>query len=424
MKTSARNQPTLFPFESRIMTGVESLHLDNGIPVFLIEAGTEDVMRIEYIFKAGMVREYLPLLATSTNLMLTEGSQNHSAEEINRILDYYGIFLNPAAEKDIAGITVYFLSKQTERVLGLTEEILFKPVFPGKELDLLLRKRLRWYQVNREKVQNLAMDQFFESVFGSHHPYGRQVAEKDFKQITPSLLKDFHSKYYRPENMAIIVSGKLHGQTANLLNRYFGKLRSKKIFIEDTANIIGGVKEKHMHISKPGSVQAAIRIGSSTINKTDPDYPGLKFMNSLLGGYFGSRLMKNLREEKGLTYGIHSAVSSFELSGFKLISTDVANKNIQKTIDEIYREIRLLQTVPVAPEEIKVVRNYMSGELVRMFDGPFALAESFKAVWEYGLDYSYYDRLADKIKTISPDEIIRLAQTYFRIDDLYEIIAG
>jgi len=406
------------------MTGVESLHLDNGIPVFLIEAGTEDVMRIEYIFKAGMVREYLPLLATSTNLMLTEGSQNHSAEEINRILDYYGIFLNPAAEKDIAGITVYFLSKQTERVLGLTEEILFKPVFPGKELDLLLRKRLRWYQVNREKVQNLAMDQFFESVFGSHHPYGRQVAEKDFKQITPSLLKDFHSKYYRPENMAIIVSGKLHGQTVNLLNRYFGKLRSKKIFIEDTANIIGGVKEKHMHISKPGSVQAAIRIGSSTINKTDPDYPGLKFMNSLLGGYFGSRLMKNLREEKGLTYGIHSAVSSFELSGFKLISTDVANKNIQKTIDEIYREIRLLQTVPVATEEIKVVRNYMSGELVRMFDGPFALAESFKAVWEYGLDYSYYDRLADKIKTISPDEIIRLAQTYFRIDDLYEIIAG
>ena len=297
-------------------------------------------------------------------------------------------------------------------------------MFPGKELDLLLRKRLRWYQVNREKVQNLAMDQFFESVFGSHHPYGRQVAEKDFKQITPSLLKDFHSKYYRPENMAIIVSGKLHGQTVNLLNRYFGKLRSKKIFIEDTANIIGGVKEKHVHISKPGSVQAAIRIGSSTINKTDPDYPGLKFMNSLLGGYFGSRLMKNIREEKGLTYGIHSAVSSFELSGFKLISTDVANKNIQKTIDEIYGEIRLLQTVPVAPEEIKVVRNYMSGELVRMFDGPFALAESFKAVWEYGLDYSYYDRLADKIKTISPDEIIRLAQTYFRIDDLYEIIAG
>jgi zinc protease len=424
MKTSARTQPPLFPFESRIMTGVESLHLDNGIPVFLIEAGTEDVMRIEYIFKAGMVREYLPLLATSTNLMLTEGSQNHSAEEINRILDYYGIFLNPAAEKDIAGITVYFLSKQTERVLGLTEEILFKPVFPGKELDLLLRKRLRWYQVNREKVQNLAMDQFFESVFGSHHPYGRQVAEKDFKQITPSLLKDFHSKYYRPDNMAIIVSGKLHGQTVNLLNRYFGKLRSKKIFIEDTANIIAGVKEKNVHIGKPGSVQAAIRIGSSTINKTDPDYPGLKFMNSLLGGYFGSRLMKNIREEKGLTYGIHSAVSSFELSGFKLISTDVANKNIQKTIDEIYREIRLLQTVPVAPEEIKVVRNYMSGELVRMFDGPFALAESFKAVWEYGLDYSYYDRLADKIKTISPDEIIRLAQTYFRIDDLYEIIAG
>jgi predicted Zn-dependent peptidase len=144
----------------------------------------------------------------------------------------------------------------------------------------------------------------------------------------------------------------------------------------------------------------------------------------LLGGYFGSRLMKNIRENKGYTYGINSSVSSLNLSGFKVISTEVSKKNTQKAIDEILKEIRLLQSVPVEMEELTVVRNYMLGEMVRMFDGPFAIAESFRSVWQYGLDNSYYYRLAEKIRTIEPDEIASLAKTYYKIDDLNIITAG
>jgi predicted Zn-dependent peptidase len=167
-----------------------------------------------------------------------------------------------------------------------------------------------------------------------------------------------------------------------------------------------------------------VRIGSTTINKRHSDYPGLKVLDSILGGYFGSRLMKNIREEKGYTYGISSSISSLDLSGYKVISTDVSHKNCQKTIDEILKEIKVLQNVPVKKEEMAVVRNYMSGEMLRMFDGPFALAESFRSAWEFGLDNSYYHRLAEKIKTITPDEIIELARTYYKIDDLYEITVG
>jgi len=134
--------------------------------------------------------------------------------------------------------------------------------------------------------------------------------------------------------------------------------------------------------------------------------------------------MKNIREEKGYTYGISSSVSSLDLTGYKVISTEVGQKNCQKSIDEIYKEIRLLQSVPIKKEEMVIVRNYMSGEMVRMFDGPFALAESFRSVWEFGLDNDYYYRLAEKIKTIEPDEIIELAQTYYNIDDLYEVTVG
>ncbi|MCX6326588.1 MAG: pitrilysin family protein [Bacteroidia bacterium] len=424
MNSLLRIQPLVFPVEKVVIPEAKSFRLNNGVPVFLIEAGTEEIMRIEFTFRAGQVNEYLPLLASTSNMMLTEGSRNYSSEELNRLLDYHGAFLNLSAEKDRAGIVLFFLSKHIEKVLELSREILFRPAFPEEELNSLMKKRLRWYMVNREKVQNLALDQFFESVFGKHHPYGHQAGEQDFDRMNPALLTDFHSKYYTPDNMAVIISGKIHEKTTGLLNYYFGDITSKNIYTEDSENVLKGEKRKKVHIIKPGTVQTAIRIGSSTINKRHPDYSGLKILDLILGGYFGSRLMKNIREEKGYTYGISSSVSSLDLTGYKVISTEVGKKNCQKAIDEIYKEIRLLQSSPVNKDEMAVVRNYMSGEMVRMFDGPFALAESFRSVWEFGLDNNYYYKLSEKIRTIDPDEIIELARTYYNIDDLYEITAG
>ena len=424
MNNLQRVQPPVFPVEKVLIPEAKSFRLNNGVPVYLIEAGTEDIMRIEFIFKAGLIREDLPLLASTCNMMLSEGSKNYSSEELNRLLDYYGIFLNQSAEKDSAGIVLFFLNKHIEKVLELSREILFHPVFPEPELNSLMKKRLRWYLVNREKVQTLAIDQFFESLFGKNHPYGHQVIESDFENLTPSFLSDFHRRNYTTRNMAVIISGKINNRTAELLDLIFANIGSGGTDKEDNSNLMRGEKIKKVHINKPGTVQTSVRIGSTTINKRHSDYPGLKVLDSILGGYFGSRLMKNIREEKGYTYGISSSISSLDLSGYKVISTDVSHKNCQKTIDEILKEIKVLQNVPVKKEEMAVVRNYMSGEMLRMFDGPFALAESFRSAWEFGLDNSYYHRLAEKIKTITPDEIIELARTYYKIDDLYEITVG
>lgn len=419
-----RIQPPVHHFDARILVPVKSITLTNGTSAFLIDTGTEDIMRIEFVFRAGIAQEYLPLLATSVNMMLTEGSEKYTSEELNSILDYYGIFLNLTAEKDTAGLIVYFLNKHFEKALELIAEVLFHPEFPEKELGLLMKKRLNWYRINREKVQNVATDKFFESVFGSHHPYGRMVREQDFEGMIPSLLKDFHTKYYLPEGMTMIVSGRIPDMAVDYFERYFGDIHSEKIYTEESKNIIRGESCKKEHIKKKGAVQTAIRIGSPSISKRHPDYPGMKFLNVLLGGYFGSRLMKNIREEKGLTYGIHSSVSSFDLSGFKLISTEVGRENADQAIKEIYKEIRRLLTEPVSREELEVVRNYMSGEMIRMFDGPFAIAESFKAVWEFGLDLNYFVRMMDTIRTITQDEILRLAATYYNMDELYEITVG
>jgi zinc protease len=424
MKNLLRTQPHIFQVEKVVIPEAVSTRLNNGVPVFLIEAGTEEIIRLEFTFRAGQVNEYLPLLASTTNMMLTEGSKNYKSEEINRLLDFYGAFLNQSPEKDRAGIVVFFLNRHIEKIFELSREILFRPVFPEEELNALMNKRLRWYHVNREKVQNLSMDKFFESAFGKHHPYGHLTTEDDFRNLTPALLSRYHSEFYNPENMAVIVSGKIPDNITDLLNKYFGEIISNKTKIEVSGNIVQGEPGKKVHIEKKGTVQTAIRIGSATINKRHHDYPGLKVLDAILGGYFGSRLMKNIREDKGFTYGISSSLTSLDLTGYKVISTEVGNKNSQKAVDEIYNEIRLLQKEPVRKEELKLVRNYMAGELLRMFDGPFSLADSFRAVWDFGLDNSYYYRLAEKINTIEPNEIMHLANTYYNIDDLYEVTAG
>ncbi len=424
MAKHQRIQPAIYPINPGTIAPVKKVFLQNRIPVFLIEAGTEDIMRVEFVFKAGQVKENIPLVASSTNMMLTEGTEEYESEEINRLLDYYGVFLHMSAEKDTAGMVTYFQNKHIEKVFELASQILFRPVFPEKEFSVLMKKRLRWYLVSREKIQNLATDRFFESVFGTHHPYGKKVSEKDYESVNTKQLREFHHNYYTPGNLTIIISGKIEKNTVELLEKYLGGLLQENFYNIDNVLNMSGEANRREHIKKRGTLQSSVRIGSSTINKRHPDYPGLKVLNSVLGGYFGSRLMKNIREEKGFTYGIHSSVTSLDLSGYKVISAEMSKKSTQKAIDEIYKEIRILQTEPVKYEELEVVRNYMAGEMVRMFDGPFAMAESFKAIWEFDLDVDYYDRLADTIRSITSEEIMQIANTYYKIDELYEIIAG
>ncbi len=422
MKRGMLKKPVVRQVSPGLIPDARCVRLRNNIPVYLIETGPEQVIRLEFIFDAGHIREDKPIVASVTNLMLAEGSSRHTSAYISKTLDWHGAFYNLYAERDNAGFLICFLEKYLEKILELTGEILFNPVFPEKELKILIDKRYEQYIISREKVQILAQEQFFNSVFGDH-PYGRIVRPEDFRNPEPDVMREFHSAYYGTGNMAILVTGYIPEGLTDLLEKIFGNLppSAKPPAITEKPGSLPG---KRINIDKKNAIQTAVFIGSPTINKCHPDYPGLKILNTILGGYFGSRLMRNIREDKGYTYGISSTVSSLKMSGYKAISAEVRKKNTQEAIDEIFKEIRILQKEPVGKEEMKIVRNYMLGEMVRMFDGMFALAESFRAVWDFDLDNSYFHTFAEKIKTIKPEEIISLADTYYNIDDLYVITAG
>jgi predicted Zn-dependent peptidase len=172
------------------------------------------------------------------------------------------------------------------------------------------------------------------------------------------------------------------------------------------------------------SVQSTVRLGWKGITRDHPDYQGLQVAAMILGGYFGSRLMRNIREEKGYTYGIHAVAGAFRNIGYITIMTDTANIYREATVGEIRKEIKRLREEEVGAGEMAIVRNHIMGEIARMFDGPFATAESIRGIIDYDTDHDYYTHLAETVNSITPGKIKELFITYFNPEDAFEIIAG
>lgn len=415
---------------SRAITNINIQHprkqiLPNGIPLYSILCGNYDIVRIDFLFAAGTSTGDFPLVAQMTNAMLTEGSSKYTSAEIARKLDYYGAFVEPAVDVDTAGIVVYTLGKFAEPVLHLVEEFLKHPSFPPKELNVMLGKRKQHFIIDQQKVKTMARQRFSEVLFGKEHPYGRNTNIHDFDRVNRNLLMEYHKHSGYAGNCTILVSGRFDTTLVTLIENLFGGNdwlaagSQKKIIPPPTPH-----PEKKHHIDRKDALQSAVRIGRLLVNKKHPDYAGLLVLNTLLGGYFGSRLMKNIREEKGYTYGIGSFILSMHNAGCLVIVSEVGTDVTGAAIREIYREIEGLCTRPVPAGELRVVKNYMMGELVREFDGPFALAESVKGIIEYGLDTGFFYKIIQAIKTITPGELLNLARKYLDTSEMYEVVAG
>ncbi|NJO69963.1 MAG: insulinase family protein [Bacteroidetes bacterium] len=222
----------------------------------------------------------------------------------------------------------------------------------------------------------------------------------------------------------IIVSGKVDEKDISLINRYFGQGNTSSQ-IREVSNFKPEPETGRIcHIEKADTVQSAIRIGKIFPNKEDPEYTGITILNVILGGYFGSRLMKNIREEKGYTYGINSLLVSFIRSGYLAITTEVGANVTREAVAEIYKELNILRTQAVPSEELERVKNYMLGETVRMFDGPFAQADSFISILDYNLGYDYYYNFIDQINSVTSDDILQLAQKHLKEEDFYQVVVG
>jgi len=400
------------------------LNLRNGIPVYMINSGNENIVKIELSFPAGRWYEEKPLIASFTSKMLKEGTVSYNAAELADKVDYYGAHLGTSSDKDMAYVTLYTLNKHLEETLPVLADMVINPLFPEKELDTLRLNRKQHFQVNTEKVRYLAKRKFNEQIFGENHPYGRLFDLDDYDRIEAEDLRSFHRDRYSSNEAKIIVSGKIPDKLPDLLNTWFGDMYSETKPIQPDYKLNGHPVKPQIHVTKQNAVQSAIRIGKKLFNKTHPDYFKIKIMNTVLGGYFGSRLMTNIREDKGYTYGIGSAVVSLQNSGYFFIASEVGTNVTADAIREVYHEINLLQQDTIPQKELDLVRNYMLGSFLRSMDGAFAMAENVKGLIEYNLDYDFYNRFIETVQQITPAEIRDMAQKYLGKESLCELTVG
>lgn len=403
----------------------ESHTLDNGIKVYTINSGSQELTKLEFLFKAGMFYQTKPLIASAANNLLETGTKSYNANQISDGIDFFGSFFECSVDQDFSSLALYSLNKYLDKSLHFVEEIIKYPTFPKEEFDIYISNKKQKHLVNSKKVNVLARRRFAELIFGEKHPYGIDVKTEDFEKTNLEDVKSFHRSYYHSGNCTIVASGKLPENLIESLNNFFGKQAwGEANGIVEPKVVLATTKENKHFIEKDDAIQSAIRVGRLMFNKKHEDYFKFQVLNTILGGYFGSRLMANIREDKGYTYGIGSGLSSLVNSGYFFISTEVGADVTKDALKEIYAELKLLREELVDDEELETVRNYVLGQFLRSVDGPYSLADKFKAIWEFGLGYDYFDRYFNAVKSVTPEELKDLANKYLQEKDLIELVVG
>lgn len=395
--------------------------LSNGTDVYSINAGAEDVLSLEWVYYAGNWHEDKNLVAASTNFLLRNGTSKKTAFQINEHFEYFGSYLNRACYNETSNITLHCLSKHLKELLPVVRELIMDSVFPEEELEIYKQNMKQRLKVNLKKSDFVAGRKIDAFLYGEHHPYGKYSQLEDFDAITRDELTSFYKKYYQHGKLVMFVAGKIPDDMESLLNKYFGDLPVSDIHIKPILADEQSQKKWRI-INDPDGVQGSIRIARPFPNRHHPDFIKVQVLNALFGGFFGSRLMSNIREDKGYTYGIHSYLQNHIHQSAWMISTEAGKDVCEATVEEVYKEMKLLREEVVDEEELLLVRNYMMGGILGDLDGPFQVIARWKNIILNNLTEQYFYDSIRTIKSISAEELKDLANKYLRPEEFYELV--
>lgn len=401
---------------------VDKSKLSNGIPYFEISTASQPAIKFEMIFRGGNSMEPQTGLSFFTSKMLTAGTRKLSATAIEEQIALYGAFLDVSSGHDHVALTVYCLEKYLPEVLEIVHQLLNEATFPATELHNLKNIQLQTLRVNKEKTTYLATILLRSHFYKNDHPYSRILDEKDVKEIDKDKLIGFYPELFDMATCSIFVSG--GGKNCfELINSVFGK---DKISMP-SGNLTTTMPEYNsgtFHLDKDGALQSSIRIAFPTIPQSDEEYPALALCNEILGGYFGSRLMKNIREDKGFTYGIHSSIINLLDGSYWICGTDVRKEVKDETIQEVIKEVNRLCNEPVSDDEMETVKNYMLGSFLNSLNTPFSIMEKFKSVYYHNLQDTYYEDLFREIEQADAYRLMDLYNKYFKKENFLIASAG
>ncbi len=394
----------------------------NGAKIYTLSSEEFEVLRVSFVFGAGSVRQSSPFVASATANLLSEGSEELSSHEIAERLDYYGSYYDVNIDRDFTYISFCSLSKFVTPTLEMVEQILLKPTFPAAEVESYAIKRKQRLTIERQRIETRAREAFAISLFGASHPYGVTSPAEAYDTLTRDDIVEFYNTFYCASNCFVVCSGRVSEVEFAQIERLVSMMPRGSA---PAPIALPSPQPRPLHhVAEPTAVQSSIRLGRRLFTRSHPDFVGMQVVATILGGYFGSRLMQSLREERGYTYGVVSAMVNFAHEGYFAVATQVGCEVTDDALSIIYGEIERLRVERVEEQELAMVKRIMRGEIMRILDGPFGIAD---VTIENILCQSSNEVIEEnlrRIEAITPCEVLRLCEQYLQRDDLVTVVAG
>lgn len=412
--------PQLATIDAIDFVAPQSHQISDNVTLFHMKEVPNETARFDLYFDAGKARDTKGLGSFVNGLLLT-GTPSKSAIQINEEINALGGFFESGLSAENAVISMYCLRENLVPLFEIVINAVMEVAFHPEEVVDFLAERKQKMRISLEKVSYLAQSNFQQRLFASHSNYATILTDEHFENVTEERLKAFHEAFYLKGLERVVVVGDIDSSALNRIAELSKHLSATKLPIhaDEIQNAPG-----ELAVPKKGAVQSAIRIGRTLFNKNHPDYLDFLILNTILGDYFGSRLMSNIREDKGYTYGIGSMLAELQNTGYFMIATEVGSEVRDLAVAEIKNEIERLQTDLVLDSEINLVQNYMRGQLLKSADGPYAMTDLFLSAEMHGKSLEFYNDALKAINEITPERIRTLAQKYLNWNEMTIVTAG
>ncbi|MDO7853648.1 M16 family metallopeptidase [Hymenobacter convexus] len=398
--------------------------LPSGARLHVLANDAQPVVRLQAVFRAGKLAEPKPGLASLTARMLLEGTTTRTARQIADEVAFYGASLECDAGFDRSTLTLYCLTRHLPALLPLVMDVIQNPAFSADELQQLKTRTIQNVRVERQKTSFLASERFNELLFGAETPYGRAFDADAYQAVTADEARAFHHAAYGLANAEIFLCGDVAAEQALVADAFSTGLAGVALAARAAAGQPDFAPGAPSRVPVAGSLQASIRMGRLWPSPTHPDTHRLKLLVNVLGGYFGSRLMRNIREDKGLTYGIYASVAPREQGTSLVIGTDVKGESADFAVSEIEMELRRLQEELIPAEELETVKSYILGKFANELSTVFEQCDKYKNLVFLGLPADYYTEFVQQTESTDAATLQALAQEYLSPVAMQTVVAG
>lgn len=424
MQTSA---PATHPLQFKILALPERTALGGGIPPFLMRMPGTGLVRLDCTFPAGKDAETVPLQARFTASQMREATKSFPAAVIDEHIDSLGAQVSVRSRMDYTDFSILGLRDTLPQLVAFLHSVLTEPLFDETRFRLAVQQSLEEWRIGRQKVETVAQELFLRKLYAFHPSLGRIAGEEDYRNLTTEQLRDYHRRVFDLRQATLLLTGDFDDSAVGLLDQTFGAYRHDGVPAKAPAPALptphGDAAPSCIDMPRK-TLQSAIRMGRLLPPPTHPDFPLIRLANIILGGYFGSRLMTNIREERGYTYDIFSRLRRHDGWSELLVSTETPYANVADTIRQVEIEMRRLGQEPVPEAELRNVKRYIAGKDSREYEPSFRFPNRMVGLMAAHCSLDDIRREAEAMSRASQADIRRVAAQYLNPADCVCCVAG